>query len=715
MEKLESQLSRKLINFILFLYIITIKFIFTKCSNIEDVLSQNNNYQNSIRYLQLNSAPNPPSLFTPQFIFKIDMGITSNNTYSQFNNPWGVSNHTNNYPNAVNFTLNPTRQDQPSILNLDPVSTSDKIQLELGDETLGVQINSLNILKDKEKYLNFGSDISLTTDISPRISPRDYFNKKLIYSNLNLNNTSASPFVNCKYTNNGPFYKRAILKNVDIDYLVNTYNKNLGIKNEELGIKLITMENFTLTYQALDDYINQNSKGEEFSKTNSMNFTKLFLTQDFMSYDMTKYILAALTDQQDLYIYNITDNSYTNFNIRQWDVITKISLLNMTDINKVSIYNGNVIISSRTGLSILKKNSSNEWSNTNFRHYPVNNKTYYPLILKDSLLVNSTLFMIIENFGLVSFDMTTMSFSSNYFSHSRLVQLDYTAFRNLFYIGVLVDNLPPSIPEFFIEFAFNYDNPSLPLINKIFISDRDINIKDIASDDTLGLTYIMEPGSSNLYLLTRGIANTIPTYNFVIDFKGYYNFDITQKLELMFISENDAFFPSLVINNGKDYILFGRFNYPRNTLTCQMSVDGEYTYTFNAPMDCSYFNNEKFNYNTCWNNATVIVKADSSIKSGSGGNNYNYNEHHDENNDDSFSSSEMPEDHGDHSEEDNIGLWIVLGIAIIAVILIVVLVVCCRHRICRKDSKGTKVPGVSYMKQSVNGEEVEVQVMDNKL
>jgi hypothetical protein len=538
MEKLESQLSRKLINFILFLYIITIKFIFTKCSNIEDVLSQNNNYQNSIRYLQLNSAPNPPSLFTPQFIFKIDMGITSNNTYSQ---------------------------------------------------------------------------------------------------------------------------------------------------------------------------------GEEFSKTNSMNFTKLFLTQDFMSYDMTKYILAALTDQQDLYIYNITDNSYTNFNIRQWDVITKISLLNMTDINKVSIYNGNVIISSRTGLSILKKNSSNEWSNTNFRHYPVNNKTYYPLILKDSLLVNSTLFMIIENFGLVSFDMTTMSFSSNYFSHSRLVQLDYTAFRNLFYIGVLVDNLPPSIPEFFIEFAFNYDNPSLPLINKIFISDRDINIKDIASDDTLGLTYIMEPGSSNLYLLTRGIANTIPTYNFVIDFKGYYNFDITQKLELMFISENDAFFPSLVINNGKDYILFGRFNYPRNTLTCQMSVDGEYTYTFNAPMDCSYFNNEKFNYNTCWNNATVIVKADSSIKSGSGGNNYNYNEHHDENNDDSFSSSEMPEDHGDHSEEDNIGLWIVLGIAIIAVILIVVLVVCCRHRICRKDSKGTKVPGVSYMKQSVNGEEVEVQVMDNKL
>lgn len=692
----QTSRSKKFVNFSLFLYVICINFL---CK------AQKSNENFSL-----------PS-YKPQYVFKVDMGLTLNSTDQKYSNPWGVSNFTNNYPMGVKFVQKDEKnqkdqgylKDQTTTINLDAVSTTQQINLDLGDESLGVQINSMNILKNKQEYLNFGTNISLVNDISPRISPRDYIDKKLLTPVSSLN----TPCVSCKYTNNGPFYKRAILRGVDIDHLVSLYNKNLGIKNEQLGIKLITMENFTLTYQPLDDYISKNSNGEEFSKTNNMNFTKLLLTQDFRSYDMTKFVLAALTDKNDLYIYNITDNSYTNFNIRQWDVI-KTDVFNITNINKVGVFKDNVYITSQSGLFILKKNSANQWINTysNYKTFIINNATETSLTIKDSLLVNSTLFMIVDNFGLISFDMNTMKVNSNYFLHPRLVQLDYTAFRNLFYIGVLIDNQPPSVPEFFIEFAFNYDSPGWPLINKVFISDRDINIKDIGSDDMLGLTYIMEPGSSNLYILTRGIANTIPTYNFVVDFRGYYNFDSSRKIELMFISENDAFFPSLVINSGKDYILFGRFNYPRNTLTCKMNVDGDYTYSFTTPMDCSNFVNGKFSYNTCWNNATVRVKADSSIKDQNDQNDKDdkWKDHSHEND---MDLSLVP-----HDEGENIGLWVALGIGIIAVFAIVVTVVCCRHRICRKDSKGMQVPGsaaVSYMKQSANGEEVEVHVMDNKL
>jgi hypothetical protein len=371
--------------------------------------------------------------------------------------------------------------------------------------------------------------------------------------------------------------------------------------------------------------------------------------------------------------------------------------MNVTEVNKVSKYKDKVVITSRTGLTVLRRDGQAGWAQTVLRVFPVDNKTNIALTLKDSLLVNSTLFMIIENFGMVTFDMEAMKFNSKYFAHPRLVKLDSIPFRNLFYIGVLVDNLPPAIPEFFIEFAFNYTDPSSPMINKIFVTERDVNVKDVASDDQLGLTYVMEPETNSLYVLTRGIANNIGTYNFVVDFKGYYSFNSTQKLELMLISENDAYFPALVINSGTDYVVFSRFSYPKNTLECQMSQNGNYEYAFKSFLDCSATKNGIFNYNTCWNNATITIKADSSIK-----------------NTESTSDNEHGEEGGDIPDEgDNTGLWIILGVVVVAVVVIVVVVVCCRN-VCRKNAKARA--GMEYMKHNQKeGEEVEVQVMNNKL
>jgi hypothetical protein len=203
-----------------------------------------------------------------------------------------------------------------------------------------------------------------------------------------------------------------------------------------------------------------------------------------------------------------------------------------------------------------------------------------------------------------------MKYYEEYFAHPELQLMDNLVFNGLSYIGVAVENKPPSITEYFIEFAYNYDSPSLPMINKVFTSISKIPLNDIATDDELGLTYIFDSRRNDLIVLNRAMPNSLFTYNFKINFLNYYNFKHEKGIDLFLFSSNDDFYPHLVMKNGEDYIVFGKFNFPKNILRCRFNKQGNYTFQFNSPADCSINQNGVFDYKVCWNNSTLNLLVD---------------------------------------------------------------------------------------------------------
>jgi hypothetical protein len=149
----------------------------------------------------------------------------------------------------------------------------------------------------------------------------------------------------------------------------------------------------------------------------------------------------------------------------------------------------------------------------------------------------------------------------------------------------------------------------------------------------------------------------------------------------MLISQNDQYFPSLVIKNGKDYISLSRFGYPQTSLKCQAMKIGRYELKFNAPSDCSSsLIGSKSNY--CYTNTSIKFDVNESMLG-------------------------IDENGGNKT-----GLWVILGILLVIILSIVIVVVCCKVS-CFK--KGDKVAYHIQPQTGKEGEEIEVEVVHNKL
>jgi hypothetical protein len=543
------------------------------------------------------------------------------------------------------------------------------------DESVGVQINYMSI-KLNGSDLNILDDVSMSSLISEKIFPLNYFNGRL-FSNQITNNTA----LKCSYMNPGPTYILSSLKNVGIDYLVSTVNKNFGLKQEEKGIRIIEMNEKNLKHTNLDDYLKKTGESN-FTSTKDILFTKLFIGQDSISNDPYSFHLAAVCAEHMIYLYNISDTSYTSVSVAEWGIIPS-SLLNASDINKVVFYNGQIFVSSLTsGFSILTKN--NQWGVASYKEFVLKSNKI-PLKLLDLTVVNSTIFMIAENFGLLTWDIKKAQLNQEYFKHPNLVRIDYTTFKSSIYLGVCVNNsvvdTTDYIPEIFIEFLYNFTNPSTPSVNRVYTSNKDINVEDVVSDNFLGLTYVMERTESKLTVLTRGIMNILTSYNFQINLKGLLNTNYYS--DLMLISQNDQYFPTLVIKNGKDYVSLSRFAYPQTNLKCQVLKNGKYELKFNSPSDCSGLtlgSGSKY----CYTNTSITFDVTPS----------------------------MLIKIDDSSQGSNAGLWVILAILLVIVLSIVVVVVCCKVSCFKKGDK------VAYHIQPQTGkeaEEIEVEVVQNKL
>ena len=581
-----------------------------------------------------------------------------------------VSSYISNYNLMADF---PQDNTYGTYMNntMDPIGLNTKFTLNFYDESTGAQINYMSV-RVNNTDLNLQNDVSMTSSISSKVFPRNYFNNNL-FSGAGYNTP-----LQCKYTNPGPYYELSSEKNVDIDFLVSTVNKNFGLNLNEKGIKIVLMSNGTITYSDLDSYVNMTNLGQNYSSTNGIQFTKLFAGSDPMENNPFLFHLAAIGADQNLYLYNITDENYSTVNIVQWDVISSASF-NSADVNKVVFYNGQIFLSSPTlGFTVLTKNSN--WGVLTTNQFLSGNVSF-PLQLSDIAIVNSTLFMIANNVGMLSWDLNLSKFNQNYFNHPNLVRIDYTLYRSAF-IGVCVNNsvlnTTDYIPEVFIEFIYNFTNPAQPLINKIYTSSKDIKVEDVVTDNFLGLTYIMERTSTMLTILVRGILHILTSYDLQVDLRGAISH--SKRLELMLISQNDQFNPSLAIKNDKDYLLMSRFAYPQNSLECQASQPGHYTIQFNAPADCSSWDILP-NAFYCYLNNTIDIYVDPLLA-------------------------------GAETEiENKTVLWIVLAVVLVIILCIVFVVLFCKVSCFKKGEKPLYQRQVASHRQ---GEEIEVQVVDNK-
>lgn len=608
-----------------------------------------------------------PLEIKPYYVYSID----SNFSVGEYSG-WGTSSYTKGYAYGFNPFFN-TSMGTSFNQTSKPMKVGDTVSFGLQEESFGVQAPYMSIYQNQTE-LQKKVDFVVIGNISTTVVPSNYFNTSSYNSGASeqgLRNAS----IGCLYTNPGPSYIQTELASVGIDNLVNLWYWNMGLTSGETGIRLVQIQNANSnpTYSSVEHFLAQHNSNNQYTSISNIQFTKLFLDVDVTDYTKGTFMVAALSTDSRLFVYNITDKNYSDLPISEFGVFVLDTAAEMSEF----VYeDGKIVVSTKNmGMIIYTKKTDGTWDTTSITSYTPDPSVNLQII--DMVSLNNLVYIIIENYGMVTFDIVKMQFNPNHFSHPSLVQIDYTMNSNMNYIGVTVNNNPPSVPEFFIEFAHNFDSPGNPLVNKVFISEKNVPVQNIATDMMLGVTYVFDTDSNSLIMLIRGTPNSLLIYNYILNLSNLTTFTQTN-LSLFLFSAYNVFYPYLVIDQNGNYYTVGQFTFPRNTLTCDIYDSGVYDIEFNAPGDCSYFdNNNDFHYTTCWVNSTFTIPI--------GGNGSNLT-----------------------------ALWVILALLIVAAIVIIVVVVCCKRCNCCKS--GAKSKNINYMRQPTPKEgEMEIQVTDNKL
>jgi hypothetical protein len=463
--------------------------------------------------------------------------------------------------------------------SIDYISSNDTIQtdnpytIELISELDGIIINDMNI-KYNDVTLGPGLDYVVVPKISNKVYPTGYFNQNKYNNGFKFNNTVTQ----CTYTNPGPTYTVEILKNVTVDRYVSFANYNFGIDNKSPGIKVITLSNFQFNIQTLDTFIKRKSTPSV--NTDDIIFREIHVSQPNFGYN--SYLFAESMDS-NIYIWEILDTP-DDVEITKVNFYSQIAMntFNISDFKQIDIYKGLMILGGKEGFIVANK-TDEKWSII-YR----DNK-----IIVDFITNNKTVYVIEENFGMRIFDLINMKFSAFEFKHPYLTRFDwaYDPFSQLFFIGVAVDNQPPQANEIFIEMIVQTsDNVEFdPHINKIIVSSHQYSGDNIITDSYYGVTYLYDPETMNIVTFIRGVINEYNLYHYRIDLRSYLegNFNSRALFNPMYLmSEYGKYKGVLLVQNNNNYLAFGQFKFPNNTLACTFAKEGDFEISFTTDKKC---------------------------------------------------------------------------------------------------------------------------------
>lgn len=614
----------------------------------------------------------------------LDLSIYNTSIYTQKLNPLNYI-FSNANANEVDLSLGATS-----------VNSTFGIALLLLESSAGIYINNIQITED-QVLLSPGIDFTINATIDSSVIPADYFFYDS-FSNDNSMDFNTTIKFSCQYNNPGPSYTKTVLRNLTLSNIVISPNYNFGLIAGKTGIQILAMQNFNLNYTTLDAIMTPNlsnninpanatnatnvtNKTNINSKTDNLNFTSLFfVNQNYLN----NYNLIGFTNDSVMHIFNITDDG-VNFSASIYGICSPKNI-SVSNITNIGIYKDSFVISSlKNGLTFIKLNGTVGKTISNFT---LPTGVVIPVNANDMIINNQTIYVIAKNYGMLIFQPDNFTFSNYYFNHTRLAKFDYLASIYSYFVGISVDNDPTNnVPEFFIELIVNIYNELNPLVNKIYISQKNLIVDDYATDTTSGLTYIFDRVNLNLIVLTRGIPNIVDNFNYKIDLSSpaFYNFHTGDGMgKICLLADNGPSNSAVIIHNMNDYVGVGIFNPATTTLLCNFTDAGQYQFGFYTQGDCSA-NDASMIYTACMYNVTYTLDV--------GGSKLNLT-----------------------------GLWIVLALLLVIIIVIVVFVLCCRRACCKKGPSKASIEnsdGVYTKQQSkhynADNDMMEVHVSNHKL
>lgn len=589
-----------------------------------------------------------------------------NSTINNFN--YSINPETNKLAKAE-YILGSTKKEVKVISEYE-FTLNDSYGQDMKFEAFGILINNLTITDYITTNRLNDSQYVINSFIDPSVRPDKYF------KSINKTNDTTNLSFSCNYNNPGPLVEYDNENDNDIYNLEHLVNKNFALKKNTSGIFVVKMNSFSFKIESVDKYMIGNYT------TANKTYIKFFVLNQFYQ---TDYILAAFTNDNNIDLFNVTDNESV-FQLESWTTIyigneINTAAISPADITGVGYIDNKIYVSLNNingGLFGYLNNNGTfsnivKVTNTELNYIQSSNVTNTISITEfriiDMLINNHTAYLIVKNYGMFIYDISNDKLANFYHNNTNLVKFDYMTYGNTYYVGLYINSAANS--EFLIEFLlideFN------PVINRIYISDVPITHgTHCVSDNYSSLTYIYLQNYNKLIAVTRAVASYSDVFNYVIDTNNNlakYNLTKDNSMIQMVMSEDDdTKTHSFSLHSNNQFVFIGHFDYPSNTLNCTFNKPAEYKFSFTSGKECS----DKSANNAC--------KID-----------YVFNAF-------VYDSEENKSGHG--------VIWIPLIIAAVLAIFVILYVLCCRKKHANSQLKG------DYMKQS--GREVEIVEMDQK-
>lgn len=544
-------------------------------------------------------------------------------------------------------------------------------------ETHSLLIDSLKITKD-DKTLTPNEDYSIFPLISPSIIPNNYFEG---YTEKVFDAAS----IYCSYINVIPSYHKFVLSKEAIKSIIHTKTMNFAIDINSNTMRSLIYQTdgkvakFLLENIEYDLAPIYSSERSFYKDIHLKQYKHLFLLTTF--YTLNQLFAALSIDNTLIYFFQVNPDN------------NKVLCLGICQIEKddeirqVGMKRDKIYLATKNGLRFGVRSNSKYVLDSTFTD---NNKNLIDLI------VNSNTVYVINDQGLHIFDIESDKYIiENYIKHPRLKKLDYVPYdiNNTFgpyYIGIAVDNDPgQGYPEILIEIVLESTNELMPSLNKVYITNSDIKIEDMATDYELGFTYIFDRETSKLYILKRAIPFIENTFSYSIDLSQEFSFtkpspsDANRDYLAMIANINDPKNKNqIVIMDKNGIVIFDNLNIIPQAFSCQFKEKANYNLLISVDRDCSFYNtgSKKFIFQACKTNYII---------------NYNVK-----------------------SKFELVGIWIAVGIIAVLIIGVLVYLFFLRNYLNKKKTAklvNTSIENNNKSKDDVKHKEIIEVEIDNRL
>lgn len=602
-------------------------------------------------------------LFFIQFsIIKANLIVINLDTGKESEDKNLISNYLKNPRYNMSITYK-SKLDKTLFFETLQMTTKKKINMRLGDEAFDSVIDTITFLYGEsylKTFINFNIDSS--------IIPRNYY-ENIIESILDIKkrnydygtsepNNFSKYDVSCNYYNEKPYFN---FSNFDFNYMKVVPGTKFNYALDLNGyLKVFEFDKFLNIKEYNLSLFNDPNKGYGISFINLILASPVFTTEE---------ILFAITSQNKIYAYSVKDKTNTLF----FQFINKIENIPSSNrITQISFNKNYFFISTMSNLFWYNRKNISEYDSIqgNFTDILVNNRSLYTM--------NSEGFQI---YNISNLKEVLFVFEHKYLSKFDYVLHDNTDKNSSYFIGIFVDNHPSiNVNEILIELIANGDYEFSPKFNHVFITQKDISVKNILTDKFSYFTYIFD--NNKLYMLTRSVPVFQIGYSYLLDLPSINinSLSILARNDYEIGIENKAnYFRDIILNEENSFKLLSNLSRNNPRLICSVKTSGllyEYLVKRN---DCSDYNsNGVWEFKLCLEERyypfDVELIKDKII---------------------------------------NAGFWIAIGIFIVVIFCIIIYVFCCLFKRKKMYNYDSKIR-TTTMNSEKNKNQVEVIGIDNK-